>query len=131
MRFAVALKLSVPVNWKLAEALELGFVGWFEIDVFGAMESAMFHVWVAGLASMFPAWSIARTSKVCEPAPGSAYVFGLVHAANAAVSRRHWKVSAPVGEWLSLPVKLKLIEPASATFVIVVFGAVPSTTFHV
>ncbi len=67
---------------------------------------------------------------MCDPALSPVYVFGLVQAWYAALSRRHWKVSAPTAEWLSLPVNSKTVEPGW-TLTMVVFGAVPSTTFHV
>ena len=131
---AAALKLSVPLNWKLTEVLEVGFDGWPPvICVFGAIVSATFHVWLAGVWSTLPAWSVARTSNVCEPAPRSVYVFGLVqdcHALASVLSRRHWKVSAATAEWLSLPVNSKTVEPGW-TLTMVVFGAVPSVTFQV
>ena len=44
---------------------------------------------LAGLASVLPAASVARTLKVCEPAPRALYAFGLVHDANEPESSLH------------------------------------------
>ena len=57
---------SVPEKAKLAEADPLRVDGPESIEVFGAVVSTV-QVELAGVASMLPAWSIARTSKVCEP----------------------------------------------------------------
>ena len=54
------------VNEKLAFADELGLLGCAVIVVSGAEES-IDHVKLAGVASVFPAASRARTWKVCEP----------------------------------------------------------------
>ena len=57
---------SVPEKVKLAAA-EAALAGGVEsIVVLGAMVSTV-QVKLAGVASTFPAWSIARTSKVWEP----------------------------------------------------------------
>ena len=47
---------------------------------------------VAGVGSMLPAPSMARTAKVCVPSASASVVNGVVQAANAAASRRHWNV---------------------------------------
>jgi hypothetical protein len=46
----------------------------------------------AGEASVLPAASVARTLNECEPALRPLYDFGVVHAAKAAASIRHWNV---------------------------------------
>jgi hypothetical protein len=58
--------VSVPEKVKVAEALLVSADGPESIEVFGAVVSIV-QVELAGVASTFPAWSIARTSKVCEP----------------------------------------------------------------
>ncbi len=47
----------------------------------------------SGVGSMLPAASIARTSKVWGPSLRFAVVKGVVQAAKAAASTRHWKVA--------------------------------------
>ena len=37
------------------------------------------HVWLAGVASVLPAWSVARTSRPWLPSASAAVVCGLVH----------------------------------------------------
>src|SRR5687768_1514289 len=46
----------------------------------------------AGVPSVFPAGSVARTSKVCGPSASGPAVTGLVQGAQAPPSSRHWKV---------------------------------------
>jgi hypothetical protein len=60
------LGVSDELNVKLALALVLGFAGLDVMFVSGAIESTT-HVSDAGVASVFPAASVARTWKVCEP----------------------------------------------------------------
>ena len=60
------LPASVEWNVKLALDEPDGFDGDVSITVSGAAVSTV-HVKVAGLASVLPALSVARTSKVCEP----------------------------------------------------------------
>jgi hypothetical protein len=56
----------VAVNEKLAAADALGLLGDEVMVVFGAAVSTV-QVYEAGVASVFPAGSVARTWKVCEP----------------------------------------------------------------
>ena len=58
--------MSVPEKVKLAEADPLRDGGPESIEVVGAVVSTV-QVKVAGVASMFPAWSIARTSNLWRP----------------------------------------------------------------
>src|ERR671914_763962 len=46
---------------------------------------------LAGLVSVLPAASVARTSNVCAPSDNAPVVYGEVQAVKAAVSTRHWK----------------------------------------
>jgi hypothetical protein len=59
---------SVEVNEKLAPVALVGSLGCAVIDEFGAALSTV-QVKDAGDASVLPAASIARTSKVWEPSP--------------------------------------------------------------
>jgi hypothetical protein len=41
---------------------------------------------------VLPAWSVARTSKVCVPVDNPEYSFGEVQDPKLPLSRRHWNV---------------------------------------
>ena len=58
---------------------------------------------LAGVGSVLPAGSVARTSKVCGPSASADVVNGVVQAANAAASTRHSNV-----EPASVEVKVKV-----------------------
>ncbi len=83
------------------------------------------HVRLAGVGSVFPAASVARTSKVWEPPESPVYDLGEVHALHAPPSRRHWNV-----EPASLDVNEKLadgeVTVPDGPEVIVVSGGVVS-----
>src|SRR6266511_4731011 len=82
---------------------------------------------LAGLASMFPAASWARTSNAWSPLVSGPTVVGDVHAANAPASSLHWKVDpASLDENANVGV-LSLVEPDGPE-VIVVCGALRSPT---
>jgi hypothetical protein len=53
---------------------------------------------LAGVASVFPAASLARTWNVCGPSPNAGGVSGDVHGANAAESMLHSKLAVPSGD---------------------------------
>jgi hypothetical protein len=57
---------SVEVKLKLGAAEFVGFAGPDVIVVFGAAVSTV-HVWLAGVASVFPAGSVERTWNVWLP----------------------------------------------------------------
>jgi hypothetical protein len=65
------LHSKVPASFesklKLGAVSLEGSFGLAVIDVFGAVRSIV-QEYEAGLASVLPAASVARTSKVCEPA---------------------------------------------------------------
>jgi hypothetical protein len=119
---AVALNASaVPA------ALESGLDCTFEspISVCGAAATATVNDCVAGVASVLPAVSVARTAMPCMPSARALVVHGLVHAAQAPESSRHWNI-----EPLSLAVKanvgvLSVVVPVGPD-VMLVFGAVVS-----
>jgi len=58
--------LSLEVNVKVALVTFVGFAGADPILVSGALVSIV-HVYEAGVGSVFPAGSVARTWKVCVP----------------------------------------------------------------
>jgi hypothetical protein len=72
-------------------------LGPLEIDVFGAVVSTV-QVRFAGVASMFPTVSMARTENVCSPSPSPEYAFGEPHAAQEPASSLHSNVPASLDE---------------------------------
>src|SRR5262245_20827108 len=90
----------------------------------------MVQVKEAGVASMLPARSFARTWNVCEVSARPLKETGLEHAANAAASSLHSKTRLAVGVMSSLPVKVKLADVLLVGFAgmdpIVVSGGVES-----
>src|SRR5204863_9610939 len=71
---------SLELNANVGVASLSSAGGAESIVVFGAVRSTV-HVRLAGVASVFPAESVARTSKVWLPAPSAAVVKGLAQAA--------------------------------------------------
>ena len=116
--------VSVELKLKLGPVELDGLDGVDVIVVSGAVSSIV-HVYVAGVGSVFPTASVARTWKVCEPAARLLKLRGLVQAANAAPSSEHWKV-----EPASFDVKLKhevlVFVGFGGVAVMVVSGAVRS-----
>ena len=71
----------------------------------------MVNVRVAGVGSVLPEGSIARTSKrVSTPGGGEAYVAGEVHGAKSAVPNRHSKVEPA---WPALKVNCTAVPLAT------------------
>src|SRR5918999_105786 len=91
----------------------------------GGSVRSIVQVCEAGVASVFPAASVALTSKVCEPALRPVYDFGEVQAAKAPPSSWHSKL-----EPASLEVNEKLgsasLEGSLGEAVIVVLGSARS-----
>ena len=83
------------------------------------------HVRLAGVGSVLPATSVARTSKVCEPSARFVYVTGDAQLVKVPPSRLHAKVEPP-----SLAVTVKVAVSRSVVHdgpdAIVVSGAVVS-----
>jgi hypothetical protein len=113
---------SLAVKLKLALVLEVWAGGAAVIVVCGAVVSIV-QLCTAGLPSTFPAASIARTRKLCDPAASPAYVCGDSQATKAALSSEHSKLEPG-----SLAVKLKLAlvleVSAGGAAVIVVSGGI-------
>jgi hypothetical protein len=84
------------LNEKLAPAELVVTAGPLVSVVSGAVESIV-QAKEAGVASMFPAASLARTEKLCSPSARPAYSFGLVQASYAPASSAHSKL-APASE---------------------------------
>src|SRR6186997_1514016 len=97
---------SVELNVKLGVVLLDGSAGLESMVVLGAVRSTV-HVWLAGVPSVLPAASVARTSKVWLPAPRVERLCGLVHGVQLPPSMRHSKLE-PVSE--ELKVKLGVVS---------------------
>ena len=69
---------------------------------------------VAGVASVLPAASMARTETLCAPSASADVVHGLVQLAHAPASTRHWKVPASVDVKSNVGV-LSLVVPSAPT----------------
>jgi hypothetical protein len=94
--------------------------------VFGAVRSTV-QVWLAGVPSVLPAASVARTSKVWLPAVSAGEIdSGLVHDVQLPLSMRHSKLEPP-SEELKPKSGVVLLEGSGGLELIVVFGAVRST----
>jgi ABC-type transport system involved in cytochrome bd biosynthesis fused ATPase/permease subunit len=93
---------SVDTKLKVPAGLFVGLGGLAVIVVSGATVSTV-QAKDAGVGSMFPAVSTARTSKVCAPSARAAVVKGEVQAAKAAPSTRHLSVAGSVEEKLKVP----------------------------
>src|SRR4051794_2630348 len=83
------------------------------------------HVWLAGVASLFPAASVARTSKVWLPSASAAVVCGLVQALQLPPSTRHSNVEPASDEW-NVNAGVAVLSSAGGAESIVVSGAVRS-----
>ena len=122
-------KLELPseeLKLKSGVVLLDGSDGLEPIVVFGAVRSTV-QVWLAGVASVLPAASVARTSKVWLPAVSAgATVSGLVHDVQLPASMRHSKLE-PGSVELKLKLGVVLLDGSAGLEVIVVFGAVRST----
>src|SRR5215217_5857526 len=82
---------AVPMKFAQPAALyEPPFDGNDVVEA-GAVASIV-HVNDAGVASVLPAASVARASKVCEPSARPVYDFGEVHEAKEAPSSLHSNV---------------------------------------
>src|SRR5688572_1752436 len=90
------LAFASELNAKLGEVSLVGSAGVESIAVSGATVSTV-QTYLAGPASVFPARSVARTSKTCMPSASAAYRCGLEQAAQSPPSRRHSKL-APASE---------------------------------
>src|SRR5438034_2391973 len=83
------------------------------------------QVWLAGVPSVLPAASVARTSKVWLPSSSAAVVCGLVQDAQPLPSTRHSNVEPDSEEW-NVNDGVALLSSAGGVESIVVFGAVRS-----
>src|SRR5206468_10899506 len=94
--------------------------------VVGGVRSTV-QVWLAGVASVLPAASVARTSKVWLPAVRAGEIdSGLVQELQLPVSMRHSKLE-PLSSELKLKLGVVLLDGSDGFESMVVFGAVRST----
>jgi hypothetical protein len=120
---------SLEVKPKLALELVLKAGGPAVMVVFGGAVSAgdwIVQVWLAGVGSVLPAGSVARTWKVWEPSARAVYSCGLAQGAKAASSRAHWKLE-PASLEVKPKLALVLVVDVGGAAVMVVFGGVVST----
>ena len=82
---------SLEENVNVGVAMLIAPLGPLSITVSGAAVSTV-NVRVAGVGSVLPAISVARTENVCSPSGSAPSVSGDVHVANAPLSMRHSKV---------------------------------------
>jgi len=116
---------SLALKRNVAVVSVVGSVGPKSIVVSGAIVSTV-HAKLAGVESVFPAASVARTSKVWLVSLRPVYTCGEVHEENVPPSSRHSKV-APAS--LELNVKVASVEfvGSSGDESINVCGGVAST----
>ena len=127
-RHSKVAPVSVAVNEKLADAVADGSAGCAVMVVSGAPVSTL-QVKLAGVASVLPAESVARTENVCEPSARPVIVADELQAAYGAASSLHSNVDPGF-----VDVKEKLakaeVEGSEGWDVIAVSGA-PVSTVHV
>src|SRR5207253_9808306 len=100
--------------------------GLVSMVVLGGVGS-MVQLWLAGVVSVLPAWSVARVLKVWLPSLSAGEsVSGEAQAVQLPLSMRHSKVE-PLSDELNVNVGVVLPEGLEGFESIVVFGAVRST----
>src|SRR6266576_3450377 len=114
---------SVELNAKVGVVSPDGLEGLESMVVFGAVRSTV-QVWLAGVPSVLPAVSVARTWKVWLPAVSAGeIVSGLVQDVQLPPSTRHSKLEPP-SEELNVKLGVGLLDWSDGLVSIVVFGAV-------
>ena len=116
---------SVEVNVNVGVLSLVNPVGPPVIVVSGTTESTV-NVRLAGVGSMLPAVSMARSSKVCSPSVRTTSSTGETHAANGLSSNRHSNEATPTAASKEKIGVLSVVRP-DGPLVIVVSGAVVST----
>lgn len=102
----------------------VGFAGPAVIVVAGAVRSTT-HVAVAGVASVFPAMSVALTEKLCGPLAREFRVWGEVHVIHAVLSSWHSNVELFSSAAKVMEAPVACVEPVGA--LIEVLGATMSS----
>jgi hypothetical protein len=124
MRHSKLEPLSEELKLKVGVVSFVGLEGLESIVVCGAVRSTV-HVCEAGLASVLPAASVARTSNVWLPSVSDPVVCGLLQDVQLPPSMRHSKLE-PVSDELNVKVGVALPDGSDGLESIVVFGAVRS-----
>src|SRR5215210_6804819 len=126
MRHSKVEPPSEELNAKVGVVFPDGLEGPESMVVFGAVRSTV-QVWPAGVASVLPAASVARTWKVWLPAVSAGEIdSGLVQDVQLPLSMRHSKLE-PASEELNMKLGVVLLDGSAGLESIVVFGAVRST----
>ena len=86
---------------------------------------------LSGVGSVFPATSIARTSKVWEPSASEAVVFGEVHDDQTPPSTRHSKVEPASLEENAYVGVESLVKPDGPLSIVVTGGTVSASPAYV
>ena len=118
---------SSALNANVALAEPLGSDGPESTAVSGAVASIV-QLRLAGVVSVLPAPSVARTSKVWSPPARPVYSSGLEQALQLPPSRRHANVEPPSSA-LNASVAVVWFVEAGGPESIVVAGAVESSTY--
>ena len=95
VRSAAGVRLSEPVNWKVATLFGSTERGPLVTDVFGATWSGpswTFHTYVAGCSSTTPSGLVAWTWNSCSPLSTTQAAAGDVQRRNSAPSKEHSNV---------------------------------------
>ena len=118
--------LSFELKLKLGVVLPEGSDGLESIVVFGGVRSTV-QVWLAGVASVFPDVSVARTSNVWLPAVSAGEIdSGLVQDVQLPPSMLQSNVE-PASFELKVKLGVVLLDGSAAFESMVVLGAVRST----
>jgi hypothetical protein len=126
MRHSKVEPLSDELKEKVGVVFADGLAGLESMVVLGAVRSIV-QVWLAGVASVLPAASVARAWKVWLPPVSAGEIdSGLVQDVQLPPSTRHSKVE-PLSEELKLKLGVVLLDGSDGLESIVVFGAVRST----
>ena len=100
--------------------------GGTEASVVSGAVASIVNVWVAGVASRLPAWSVAHTEKVCAPSARAGVVYGEEQETIAAASTWHSNVANSPGT-AKPKVGVESFPGDGGTALIVVSGAEVST----
>jgi hypothetical protein len=125
MRHSNVEPVSLELNANVGVVSFVGSAGVVSMVVFGAVRSTA-QVYVAGVPSVFPAASVARTSNVWLPPASAASVSGEAQDEKLSPSTRHSNVE-PVSLELKPNVGVVSLDGSGGVVSIVVLGAVLST----
>ena len=113
-RQSIAAGVSLVVNAKSAVVWFVAAAGVVVSVTAGATVSTT-KSYAAGLGSVFPTRSTARTSSACPPSARPGNVELRSHAANTAVSNAHWKPAGRVASNVKSPSRSRVTAPGRVT----------------